>query len=115
MIILKIIDVKNVEIANTPHKVDVRKLFSFEHATIVRITLKTGETLKLHRTPVDVCFYILEGEGIMEIGNEEEKVTKDQLIFSPAKIPHRLKNQANGDFTFLVIKTPTPTSETKML
>jgi mannose-6-phosphate isomerase-like protein (cupin superfamily) len=115
VIILKIIDVKNVEIAKTPHNVDVRKIFSFEHATIVRITLKAGEALKLHKTPVDVCFYILEGEGVVEIGNEEETVKKDQLIFSPAKIPHRLKNQANRDFQFLVIKTPTPTSETKML
>ena len=112
---MKIIDVKDVEIAKTPHNVDVRKIFSFEHATIVCITLKTGESLKLHKTPVDVCFYILEGEGIVEIGNEEEKVIKDQLIFSPAKIPHRLKNQENGVFKFLVIKTPTPTSETKML
>ena len=42
---LKLIDVKNVEIANTHHNVDVRKLFSSKHATIVLITLKTGEAL----------------------------------------------------------------------
>ena len=115
VITLKIIDVKNIPIANTPHNVDVRKLFSYEHATIVCITLKTGEALKLHKTPVDVCFYILDGQGIVEIGNEMENVKKDQLIFSPAKIPHRLKSNSNGDFRFLVIKTPTPTTETKML
>ena len=115
MITLKIIDLKNISIANTPHNVDVRKLYSYEHATIVCITLKKGEALKLHKTPVDVCFYILEGDGIVEIGNEEENVKKDQLIFSPAEIPHRLKNNSSGDFRFLVIKTPTPTTETKML
>ncbi|TFG24370.1 MAG: cupin domain-containing protein [Promethearchaeota archaeon] len=112
---MKIIEVKNIPIAYTPHKVDVRKLISYEHATVVCITLKKGEGLKLHKTPVDVCFYILEGKGIVEIGNEAENVKKDQLIFSPAKIPHRLKNNSNGNFRFLVIKTPTPTTETKML
>ena len=112
---MNVVNLEEVKIADTPHKVDVRKIISYEYATIVCITLKKGEALKLHKTPVDVCFYILEGEGIVEIGKEEENVKKDQLIFSPANVPHRLKNEANGDFRFLVIKTPTPTTETKML
>ncbi|MHA1728772.1 MAG: cupin domain-containing protein [Promethearchaeota archaeon] len=57
----------------------------------------------------------IEGKGIVEIGNEREKVIKDQLIFSPARIPHRLLNESEKVFRFLVIKTPTPTSETKIL
>lgn len=112
---MKIIDVEEKEIAKTPHKVDVRKLFSFEHATIVHITLNPGESLRLHKTPVDVNFYILEGEGIIRIGKEEESVNKDQLIFSPANVPHLLKNESNAVFRFLVIKTPTQTTETKLL
>lgn len=112
---MKIINVYEKEIAKTPHKVDVRKLLSFEHATIVHITLKSGESLKLHKTPVDVNFYILEGEGIVRIGDEEESVKKDQLIFSPANIPHLLRNESNETFRFLVIKTPTQTTETKLL
>ena len=112
---MRIIDVKNIEIADTPHKVDVRKLFNFKYATIVHIKLKPDEALRKHKTPVDVNFYVLEGEGIVEIGDEREMVKKDQLIFSPAKIPHRLLNESEKDFRFLVIKTPTPTSETKIL
>ena len=49
------------------------------------------------------------------IGDEREKVIKDQLIFSPAKIPHRLLNESNKSFRFLVIKTPTPTTQTQIL
>ena len=112
---MKIIDIKNIQIADTPHKVAVKKLFNFEHATIVHIELKPGETLKRHLTPVDVFFYVLEGNGIVEIGKEKEKIQKDQLIFSPAKISHVLANESDGIFRFLVIKTPTPTSETKIL
>lgn len=112
---MKIIDTKDVQIADTPHKVDVRKLMNFEHATIVHIELKPGESVKKHITPVDVNFYVLEGDGVIEIGKERAEITKDQLIFSPAKIPHRLLNESEGNFRFLVIKTPTPTTETKIL
>jgi len=112
---MKIIDINNVDTSDTPHKVAVKKLLNFEHATIVHIELKPGEALKLHKTPVDATFYVLEGEGIVEIGDEKQKVSKDQLIFSPAKIPHLLLNESDKAFRFLVIKTPTPTSETKIL
>ncbi len=37
---MKIVDIKNIQIADTPHKVAVKKLFNFEHATIVHIELK---------------------------------------------------------------------------
>ena len=112
---MDIIDIKKVEISKTPHDVDVRKLYSFEHASIIHIELKPGEALKRHVTPTDVFFYILEGDGEVEIGKESEKVKKDQLIISPNKIPHRLLNNSDKNFRFLVIKTPTPTEETKIL
>ncbi len=112
---MDIIDIKKVEISKTPHDVDVRKLYSFENASIIHIELKPGEALKKHVTPTDVFFYILEGEGEIEIGKESEKVKKDQLIFSPNRIPHRLFNNSDNSFRFLVIKTPTPTDETKIL
>ena len=112
---MKIIDIKDVPIADTPHKVAVKKLMDFEHATIVHIELKPGEAVKKHITPVDVNFYVLEGEGVIEIGKERAKITKDQLIFSPAKVAHQLMNESESIFRFLVIKTPTPTTETKIL
>ena len=115
VIYIRIVNINEVNIAETPHKVDVRKLISYEHATIVRIELKPGEVLKMHVTPVDVCFFILEGVGMVQIGKEREQVNKNQLIFSPAKVPHTLMNESNSNFSFLVIKTPTPTSETKIL
>jgi len=44
---MKIIDVKNVQTADTPHKVDVRKLFNFEHAwhmpKLKKITFKEAK------------------------------------------------------------------------
>ena len=100
---------------DTPHKVDVRVLSSNEHAQAVHITLQPGEALKKHITQVDVLFYVLEGTGTIEIGDETMDVQVDTLIESPARIPHRLMNNGKDTFRFLVVKTPRPTETTRVL
>ncbi|MEZ5335128.1 MAG: cupin domain-containing protein [Methanolobus sp.] len=77
--------------------------------------LKPGDALKKHSTPVDVFFYVLEGEGIVEIGDEQQTITKDMLVDSPARIPHRLMNESDSLFRFLVVKVPRQTEQTKMI
>ncbi|HII76140.1 MAG TPA: cupin domain-containing protein [Methanolinea sp.] len=98
-----------------PHHVDARKVYDSPHAVAVVITLQPGESLKKHATPVDVFFYVLEGTGIVEIGQERETVGKDTLVESPARIPHRWINESRGVFRVLVVKVPRPTEETKLL
>ena len=112
---MKIVKLKEEKIIETPHKVDVRKLYDTEKAQAIHITLNPGEALLKHITPVDVFFYVLEGKGIVEIGDEKEEVHPDFLIESPAKIPHRLINQSDKVFRFLVVKIPRPTEQTKVL
>ena len=51
----------------------------------------------------------------MEIGGERQTVSRDMLVDSPARIPHRLLNKGDKTFRFLVVKTPKPTSSTKIL
>ncbi len=68
------------------------------------MALSAGQSLKRHTTPVDVFFYILEGRGIVEVGDETQEVEKDTIIDSPKGIPHLLKNTGDGLFRFLVVK-----------
>jgi len=98
-----------------PHHVDARKMYDTKHAVAVVITLQPGESLKKHMTPVDVFFYVMEGTGIVEIGQEREAVGKDTLVESPARIPHRWINESESVFRVLVVKVPRPTEETKLL
>ncbi|TFG20740.1 MAG: cupin domain-containing protein [Promethearchaeota archaeon] len=113
---MKIVNVKDINIKETPHNVAVRPLFSFEHASFVHITLQPGETLKKHITPVDATFFGLEGTGKVEIGDEIQDIQKDVLVFSPKGIAHRLFNESDTPFKFMVIKTPTPVNQkTKIL
>jgi mannose-6-phosphate isomerase-like protein (cupin superfamily) len=97
-----------------PHGISARELLSTEHAQVVMVTLQP-EALKLHITPVDVFFYVLEGEGIVEIGGEQQAVVRDMLVESPVRIPHRLLNESDAVFRCLVVKTPRPTESTRLL
>jgi quercetin dioxygenase-like cupin family protein len=112
---MKITDVEDVESGPNPHHVDARKIYDTPHAMAVVITLKPGEALKKHITPVDVFFYVLEGTGVVEIGDEKQMVGKDQLVESPARIPHKWTNESSSVFRVLVVKVPKPTEETKLL
>ena len=71
--------------------------------------------MKRHITPVDVFFYVLEGKGIVEIGDEKKEVGSDTLIESPAKILHCWYNESNEILRILVVKTPRPTEAAKLL
>jgi len=100
---------------DTPHKVSVRTIYDHDHGQAVVISLKKGETLKKHITPVDVMFYVLEGTGNVEIGDEIMEVSRDMVIESSARIPHRLYNESSPEFRFLVMKMPKPVESTKVL
>ena len=112
---MKITTVSDVVSGPNPHHVDARKVYDAPHATAVVITLQPGEALKRHITPVDVFFYVLEGEGVVEIGDEREVVGPDCIVESPARIPHRWSNESDRVFRVLVVKVPRPTEETKLL
>ena len=112
---MKITDVSKVASGPNPHHVDARKIYDSPHATAVVITLKPGESLKKHLTPVDVFFYVLEGEGVVEIGDERKTAGKDMLVESPARIPHRWMNESGKVFRVLVVKVPKPVEDTKLL
>ena len=98
-----------------PHGVDVRKLYDTQHAQAVVVTLGPGERLKRHITPVDAIFFVLEGLGTVEIGQEREQVGADTLIDSPAGVPHCWYNESDSNLRVLVIKVPRQEEPSKML
>lgn len=112
---MEIKKVDNEEVTDNPHNVDARKIYDTNHTQAVHITLNPGESLKRHITPVDVFFYVLEGTGIVEIGDEKKEVGSDTLIESPAKIVHCWYNESNEILRILVVKVPRPTESTRIL
>ena len=103
---MKITKVDDVALFDNAHGVDARKIYDSADCTTIFMCLKPGEALKLHTTPVDVFFYILEGSGVVVVGEETQSVTVNMLVESPKGVPHLLKNTSAGLFKFLVVKFP---------
>ena len=113
--VVKATEVREAPRGKNPHNVDARVVYDTEHALVVHILLKPGESLKRHITPVEVAFYVLEGNGIVEIGAESMEVGPDTIVESPARIPHRWINEGSGIFRVLVMKVPRPKESTVIL
>jgi mannose-6-phosphate isomerase-like protein (cupin superfamily) len=112
---VKMAQVKDFESKKNPHNVDSRVVYSTEKAMVVHILLKPGEALRRHITPVDVAFYVIEGNGTIEIGDERAEAGPDTIVESPARVPHRWINNGPGNLRVLVMKLPRPTENTIVL
>jgi len=51
-------------------------------------------------------YHVLDGEGLMMIGDETKVVRKHDVIFIPPGIWHSIQNSGLGDLTFIVVTTP---------
>jgi quercetin dioxygenase-like cupin family protein len=51
-------------------------------------------------------YHVLDGEGLMEIGEETRVVRKHDVIFVPPGIEHGIGNSGLSDLVFLVITAP---------
>lgn len=112
---MKIVKVIDTQVQDTPHKVDVKNIYDHDNAQVMHITLMPGESLKPHITPVDVFFYILEGNPSVLIGEEKLQIEKDSLVESPKDIIHSLYNETDSIARILVVKSPKPGSKTKLI
>jgi len=51
-------------------------------------------------------YHVLDGEGLMEIGDETRVVRKHDVVYLPPGVPHSIRNSGLGDLTFIVVTTP---------
>lgn len=101
-----------IGIMDNAHNVDARNIYDTPDAMITVITLKPGQSLKRHITPVDVAFYVIDGEGVVEIGDEIQRVSTGTLVESPKDIVHCWYNESTKPLQFMVVKAPRPTRKT---
>ncbi|MBN2615963.1 MAG: cupin domain-containing protein [Bacteroidales bacterium] len=97
-------------LVENPHKVNLKKLYAGKNVKAMHILLEPGESLKPHKTPVDVFFYVLEGNPTISIGDESAVFEKDTLIESPAHIVHWISNESEAAARILLVKTPDTTT-----
>ncbi len=65
-----------------------------------------------HRHKVqEQIYHVLDGEGLMELGEERTVVRKDDIIFIPPGVRHAIYNTGMVDLRFVVVTSP-PDDET---
>ncbi len=63
--------------------------------------------VELHAHEVqEQIYHVLDGEGMMEIDGERRVVRRNDVIFIPPGVPHKITNEGLGDLTFIVVTTP---------
>ena len=88
-----------------------RTLYSSSEAKIIHMTLRPGAAVKPHVSPVDMEFFVLEGSGTFQLGEESAEAGAGNLLPCPRGVPHGMRNDGPGDLRVLAIKNPRPEGE----
>ncbi len=71
--------------------------------------LEPGQIQKPHtHDGADKIYFVLEGQGTIQIGNEEKAVEKNEICLAEAGLIHGVKNTSDERLTLLVFMTPNP-------
>jgi len=88
--------------------VTATRLYDMEEGQIIHLRLDAGSHLKPHATPVNVVFYVLEGDPTIEIGEERISFPAGTLIESPRDVIHCIYNYSECPVRILIMKLPRP-------
>lgn len=84
-----------------PDKAALNIRYSLAHATV-----RTGEVTKPHKLKSSEVYYILEGRGLMHIGDENFEVGPDCIVYIPPDAVQYIENTGKSDLKFLCIVDP---------
>lgn len=63
--------------------------------------------VKRHKHKVqEQIYHVIEGEGLMEVGDIKQVVRKHDFIFVPPGVEHSISNTGLVDLVFLVVTSP---------
>ncbi|WP_018248693.1 cupin domain-containing protein [Orenia marismortui] len=103
---MEIIKMDQVEGSKNKRGVVAKKLLKHDNAQIMNLVLSPGDVVPEHSVPVDVFFYIVEGKGTLQIGDEESVVEAKDIIICPPNTKMSLKADQEEEFVVLNVKTP---------
>ncbi len=81
-----------------------RTLAQNEALSITLFALDEGEAISTHITPGDALVYVLDGEVVLEIGDERVPTPKGRATVMPANVPHALYAEERFKMLLIVVK-----------
>lgn len=73
---------------------------------VVLMALQPGEEIGMEVHDGDQIIYVVEGEGLVVLDDQEEDVEKGSMIFVPAGVQHNLTNSEDKPLKLFTIYAP---------
>ncbi len=74
--------------------------------TTTVVEMQAGGVQRLHSHEPEQMYYILQGEGVITIGNETRTVGAGDCIFFPSKTPHGIENTGAAALKYFSAASP---------
>jgi mannose-6-phosphate isomerase-like protein (cupin superfamily) len=84
-----------------PDKDAIALRYSLAHAFV-----RPGDTTRPHRLKTSEVYYIMEGEGMMHIDADSERVQPGSTIYIPPLAKQSITNSGKADLKFICIVDP---------
>jgi len=69
-----------------------KDLFKTKMFNIVLVCLETGQEIPPRPEPYDVCFCVIDGQGIFTVGEEQTNLKSGSMVFAPANVARGIKS-----------------------
>lgn len=65
-----------------------------------------GSKQPMHQHPEQQAYIIIEGRGVMQVGEKEQPVRAGELVYIPSNVPHGLKNTGDQPLAYISAASP---------
>ena len=107
-----VVNRRRAAVINTPHGSEIRPLIdrttsSIERCSLAEEVLPAGASVgQHHHVETEEVYYILEGSGVMTVGDETRVVGPGDAVFIPRGHAHTLTNTGQSPMTLLLVCGP---------
>lgn len=96
-------------VGSTPEKFFKATLASSPRLMLGLNCLEPGQEQKVHdHADQDKFYFVVEGEGIFTVGDQQNMSRAGMLVWAPASIPHGVKNTSTLRLVILMGIAPAP-------
>ena len=85
----KIIEIRKLYSKMHLDNSDFLTFFDLDHLQVGILRLRPGEIDTQEPHSKDEVYFVLEGDGFIEIGNKSHEIKKDLFIYVPSEVKHR--------------------------
>ena len=85
----KIIEIRKLYSKMHLDNSDFLTFFDLDHLQVGILRLRPGEIDTQEPHSKDEVYFVLEGDGFIEIGNKSYEIKKDLFIYVPSEVKHR--------------------------